>query len=120
MNIFITSGLGSVLFVTSYLGDDRDLWFNVIYFIPSSEFNAYLKQSDIVYNEKISYCFTSGEYDFYFLHCSKQRIYARQIRQLTSHFDVTFELMNANLHATSVPWQLQAALLNKYFFLSIH
>ena len=37
------------------------------YFIPSSEFNAYLKQiSDIVYSEKISYFFTKDEYDVYF------------------------------------------------------
>ena len=38
-----------------------------LYFIPSSEFNAYLKQiSYIVCSEKISYFFTSDEYDLYF------------------------------------------------------
>ena len=62
--------------------------------------------------------FTSDEYALYFFHCSKQRqfrqfrtkflpekiwnasylsdtmlrMYARQIKQTTSHFDVTFEL----------------------------
>ena len=72
-------------------------------------------KSGIVYSEKISHLFTSDEYDIYFFHCSKQRqfrqfrasflskkglfvsyitirMYARKIKQLTSHFDVTFEL----------------------------
>ena len=40
----------------------------MIYFIASSEFNAYLKQikNIIVCSEKISYFFTSDEYDLYF------------------------------------------------------
>ena len=33
----------------------------IIYFIPSSEFSAYLKQIEV-----ISYFFTSDEYDLYF------------------------------------------------------
>ena len=38
------------------------------YFIPSSEFNAYLKQVKkvIVCSETISYFFTGDEYDVYF------------------------------------------------------
>ena len=36
-----------------------------VYFIPSSEINAYLKQIKVC-SEKISYFFTSDEYDLYF------------------------------------------------------
>ena len=72
-------------------------------------------KSGIVYSEKIFYFFTSDEYVLHSFHCSKQRLfrqfrasflpekglfvsditlrmYARKIKQLTSHFDVTFEL----------------------------
>ena len=39
-----------------------------IYFTPSSEFNAYLKQIKVILSavKKISYFFTSDEYDSYF------------------------------------------------------
>ena len=38
------------------------------YFIPSSEFNVNLKQIKVIlsYSEKISYFFTSDEYDLHF------------------------------------------------------
>ena len=44
-----------------------DRWYIFIYFIPSSEFNAYLKQIKVVLStvKKISYFFTSDEYDLY-------------------------------------------------------
>ena len=32
-------------------------------------------KSGIVYSEKISYFFTSDEYDLYFFHCSRQRLF---------------------------------------------
>ena len=40
----------------------------ITYFIPSSEFNAYLKQIKAILSavKKISYFFTSDEYDLYF------------------------------------------------------
>ena len=50
-----------VLFILFFMPD------NTFYFIPSSEFCAYLKQiSHTVCSEKISYIFTSDEYDLYF------------------------------------------------------
>ena len=102
-------------------------------------------KSVIAYSEKISYFFTSEEYDLYFslqqteatsintglyffpkrsgMHSFMSgitlRIYARQIKQLTSHIDVFVSLRNANLHAMSVRRQLQAAFLN-FKFLFIH
>ena len=74
--------------------------------------------SVIVYSEKISYYFTSDVYDLYFFTVANRgcfdnlelhfflkkvwkalfvsditlRMYARKIKQLTSYFDVTFEL----------------------------
>ena len=74
--------------------------------------------SVIVYSEKISYYFTSDEYDLYFFTVANRgyfdnlelqffmknvwkalfvsditlRMYASKIKQLTSYFDVTFEL----------------------------
>ena len=40
----------------------------MLYFIASSEFNAYLKQIKVILSavKKLSYCFTSDEYDLYF------------------------------------------------------
>ena len=40
----------------------------VLYFIPSSEFNAYLKQIKVLLSavKKISYFFTSDGYDLYY------------------------------------------------------
>ena len=40
-----------------------------IYFIPSNEFNAYLKQIKVIVSavKKISYFFTSDEYNLYFV-----------------------------------------------------
>ena len=84
---------------------------SLFYFIPSSEFNAYLKPIKVLlsmYSEKIC-----EEYDLYFFTAAKRdyfdnsglnsriapfvsditlRMYARQIKHLTSHFDATFEL----------------------------
>ena len=87
---------------------------NLFYFIPSSEFNAYLKQIKVVFSE----FFTSDECDIYFFTIANRgcfdslglsffpekiwnasflsditlRTYGRQIKQLTSHLGVTFEL----------------------------
>ena len=41
---------------------------NEFYFIPSSEFHAYLKQIKVLFSavKKISYVFTKDQYDIYF------------------------------------------------------
>ena len=88
-----------------------------LYFIPISEVNAYLKQIKVLLPTmtKISYFFTSEEYDLYFFTAANRairqfralflpekiwnasfmsgitlRMYARQIKHMTSHFDVIF------------------------------
>ena len=88
-------------------------------FIPSSEFNAYLKQIKVVLTTVKKYrIFSLVTNTIYIFHCSKQRhfrqfrakflpekvrnalfesdvtlrMYARQIKLMTPHFYVTFEL----------------------------
>ena len=89
-----------------------------IYFIPSSEFNAYLKHIKVILSAVKKYrnfsLVTSTLYTVYFFTAAHRgcvdnlglylfqkrsgmsditlRMYAHQIKQRTSHFDVTFDL----------------------------
>ena len=102
----------------------------MIYFIPSSEFNAYLKQIKVVLSavKKYRIFFTSDEYDLYFFTVANRgcfdnlglnffpekmwnalflsditlRKYARRIKYMTSHFTSLLSLRNGNAHATSI------------------
>ena len=115
-----------------------------IYFIPSSDFNAYPKQTKVILSavKKYPIFFTSDEYDLYFftvanrgcfnnlvltffqkksgVHCSCQYAMEDRMSNKMHHtFTSLLSLCNANLHATSVRQQLQAAFLNREF-LFIH
>ena len=120
---------------------------NWIYSIPSSEFNAYLKQikSNCLQWKNIVF-FHWWRIQFISFHCSKQRLFqqfrayflpekiwnalflidnmlrtvAGQIKQMTSPLTSLLNLRNAYLHATLVRRQLQAAFLNRTFLLSSH
>ena len=54
--------------ITEWQIKDDTIYFILFYFIPSSEFNAYLKQIKVILSavKKYRIFFTSDEYDLYF------------------------------------------------------